>query len=248
MWGIQQLFALPFALTFLVSHCLPYGTMTWKKSIGNMDSLQASELLEKEEAGNKLSENRNSANRTEAVSKTPPPIRKVDESEYGLKYQPLQTETKATAFQFKGYEIVPLANYAIRARVLKSEIDFTSPLGMIAPIRLWVGWRQMGSNCNCRNILFDEISEKFYYSYIPGEIDPREINNSISYLALLPADESIGEVLLRLGKCDMVRMEGLLVNVRDGEKGYVWKSSLSYADKSPKVLFVTRVGIEEAGK
>jgi hypothetical protein len=106
----------------------------------------------------------------------------------------------------------------------------------------------MGSACNCKNILFDEISKRLHFSYIPGEIDPREINNSISYLALVPADESVGEILLRVGKCDIVRMEGFLVNVRDREKGHEWKSSLSYADKSPKVLFVTRVGIEEAGK
>ncbi len=248
MCGTQQLFTLPFALTFLIFPCLPHETTTWKKSIDNISSLQASEFLEKEAAANKLSENQDSADGNEAGSKTPPLIRKVDRSEYGLKYQPLQTETKATAFQFKGYEIVPLANYAIRSRVLKSEIDFASLIGMIAPIRLWVGWRQMGSACNCRSILFDEISRKFYYSYIPGEVDPREINNSIGYLALVPADESIGEVLLRLGKCDMVRMEGLLVNVRDRETGYEWTSSLSHADKSPKVLFVTGVEIEEAGK
>jgi len=194
------------------------------------------------------SEDQNKTDGNEAGNKKSPLIRKVDTSEYGLTYQPLQTETRVAPFEFKGSEIKPVANYAIRARVLKSEIDLISSLGIIAPVRLWVGWRQMGSTCNCKSILFDEISRKFHYSYVPGEIDPREINNSISYMALVPADEGIGEVLLRLGKCDMVRMEGLLVNVRDREKGYEWKSSLSHADKSPKVLFVTRVGIEEAGK
>jgi hypothetical protein len=248
MWGIQQLFTLPVAIAFLGFPCLPCGKMLWRKDVGNINLLRDSWFSEKEESGNKQSENRNDADRNKTENKKSSLIRKLDTSEYGLNYQPLQTETKATAFQFKGYEIIPLANYAIRARVLKSEIDLISPLGIIAPVRLWVGWRQMGSACNCKNILFDEISRKFHYSYIPGEIDPRDINNSISYMALVPADEGIGEVLLRLGKCDMVRMEGFLVNVRDREKGHEWKSSMSYADKSPKVLFVTRVGIEEAGK
>ncbi|QUV99314.1 hypothetical protein J8C02_07725 [Chloracidobacterium sp. MS 40/45] len=248
MWEIQQLLTLLFAITFLSFHYLPCKTTLWKKDASNVNLLPASGFLEKEELGNMHSEDRNKTDGNEAGNRKSPLIRKVDTSEYGLTYQPLQTETRVAPFEFKGSEIKPVANYAIRARVLKSEIDLISPLGIIAPVRLWVGWRQMGSACNCKNILFDEISREFHYSYIPGEIDPRDINNSISYMALVPADEGIGEVLLRLGKCDMVRMEGFLVNVRDREKGHEWKSSMSYADKSPKVLFVTRVGIEEAGK
>ncbi len=248
MWEIQQLFTLLFAIGFPGFPFLPCETTFWKKQASSINLFWNPDFLKKEESERKQSEVQNDKDGNEAGSKNPSLIRKVDTSEYGLNYQPLQTETKATAFQFKGYEIIPLANYAIRARVLKSEIDSASPLGMIAPGRAWVGWRQMGSACNCRSILFDEISGKLYYSYVPGEIDPREINNSISYLALLPADESVGEVLLRLGKCDMVRMKGFLVNVRGRETGYEWKSSLSHADKSPKVLFVTSVEIEEAGK
>ena len=247
MWEIQKIFTLLFAVMFLNFPCLSYEIKLWNKDVEDVNLLQTSCFLE-EESGNRQLEDQNNEDRNEAASKNLPLIRKGDASEYWLTYQPFQTETLLAAFEFKGSEIKPVANCAIRARVLKSEIDLISPLGIIAPVRLWVGWRRMGSACNCKNILFDEISKRLHFSYIPGEIDPREINNSISYLAFVPADESVGEILLRVGKCDMVRMEGLLVNIRDREKGYVWKSSLSYADKSPKVLFVTRVGIEEAGK
>ncbi len=134
MWEIQKIFTLLFAVMFLNFPCLSYEIKLWNKDVEDVNLLQTSCFLE-EESGNRQLEDQNNEDRNEAASKNLPLIRKGDASEYWLTYQPFQTETLLAAFEFKGSEIKPVANYAIRARVLKSEIDFISPLGMIAPVR-----------------------------------------------------------------------------------------------------------------
>lgn len=56
---------------------------------------------------------------------------------------PVQATTSEAAFEFRGYQVRPLATFAVRARVLAREDYVMGKEAELSPVDLALGWKRM---------------------------------------------------------------------------------------------------------
>lgn len=142
---------------------------------------------------------------------------------------PLQTPTRAVAFQFGDFEITPRANYDIEARVLSVEPYKIDGGSKLSPIDFAVGWGPMSDSAVLDHFRVTQ-GARFFTIYPDEEaIDLRTALLGSANMHLIPATSDIRDQLEDVRPGNLVRMTGYLVNVV-GANGYMWNSSLTRED------------------
>ena len=135
------------------------------------------------------------------------------------------------AFALKGFEITPLADFELTARVLSREDYRFDPTAALSPTDLALGWGRMSDTAVIDKLRIEQSSR--WYTYRWGNdgppIPPDEIVRSSSNMHMIPADQTVAATLLRVRPGDLVHLRGELIQAKRDD-GEVWRSSLSRTD------------------
>lgn len=141
------------------------------------------------------------------------------------------------------YQLTPLADYSIRARVLGAEHYRFDQLADLVPIDLALGWMMMSDSRVLDQMHVFQMTRRFYYFMPGGLISPETAKISAANTHVIPADDDVRAQLYELVEGDVVRLTGQLVAV-DGPGGFTMRSSLRRDDSGDgacEVLYVRRV-------
>jgi hypothetical protein len=143
---------------------------------------------------------------------------------------PAQGPTDKAAFAFKGFQIQPMARFAIDARVLSREDYYLGKEAELAPLDLALGWKRMADPAVLRQLDISQGRRWYFYRW-QGEppIPLQEIVESSANMHLIAANASVEKTLRKARTGSLVRLTGHLVNVSDAS-GWRWTSSLTRAD------------------
>ena len=137
----------------------------------------------------------------------------------------------AAPFVHEGFEVAPLADFALTARVLSRQTYRFDAGAAISPIDLALGWGAMSDSAVLDRLDIGQGAR--WYRYAWGRDGPPvaadEIRVSRANMHMIPADAGVAAALRRVRKGDVVRIDGQLVEVRR-QDGWHWRSSLTRED------------------
>ena len=161
--------------------------------------------------------------------------------------EPKQTNTSVKSFDFKGYGIKPLADFAIRARILSRKNYYLGRESELSPLDLALGWKRMADPAVYKQLRITQGSRCYFYSCSNQPPIPlQEIAESSANMHLIPASSQIKFLLNQAKKGRFVKIKGALVEI-SSEDGWRWGSSTSRSDTGQgacEVVFVEAVGLE----
>ena len=157
---------------------------------------------------------------------------------------PLQTPPQSARLITHGrYQLTPLADYSVRARVLGTERYRFDSIADLVPVDLALGWMQMSDSRILDRMHLFQNARRFYYFMPGGLLSPETAKVSAANTHVIPADDDMLQALLALKEGDVVRLTGQLVEVT-GPKGFRMRSSLRRDDSGDgacEVLYIRSV-------
>ncbi len=143
--------------------------------------------------------------------------------------EPLQKAIEAPPFAVGEFELTPRASYDISARVLSVEPYRMDGGAQLAPFDFAVGWGPMSDSAVLKHFRITQGAR--FFTLYPDEtaIDLNTALRGSANMHLIPATARIRDLLGKVRRGQLVRMQGFLVNV-SGPNGYTWNSSLTRDD------------------
>ena len=143
--------------------------------------------------------------------------------------EPRQRLVQRAPFAFGDYELTPLADFEIEARVLSVERYNTDGGARISPIDFALGWGPMSDSAVLSHFRIRQGGR--FFAIYPDEqaIDLRTAMVNASNMHLIPADGELESQLKSVKTGNIVRLRGKLVSVL-GPDNFTWRSSLSRTD------------------
>jgi hypothetical protein len=161
---------------------------------------------------------------------------------------PIQSNTSASAIQHAGYQIEPVAEYSVRARVLSVERYRFGREAELSPVDFALGWGPMSDDAVLDRLSISQANRWYQYRWQDAPpMEPALIATTSANTHLVPANDLIHDSLLRVRKGAIVRLSGYLINVRHAD-GWGWRSSLTRTDAgggSCELMWVTAVEVEQ---
>ena len=160
---------------------------------------------------------------------------------------PTQGPADKATFAFKGFQIQPLANFAIDARVLSREDYYLGKEAELAPLDLALGWKRMANPSVYRQLDISQGRRWYFYRWRDAPpIPAQEIVESSANMHLIPANATVEKTLRKAREGAFVRLTGHLVKASDAS-GWRWTSSLTRTDSgadSCELVFVETAQVE----
>ncbi len=144
--------------------------------------------------------------------------------------EPIQNELDdAAIIELNGYQLTPLEEFNIEARVLGTEHYSMDRESDLAPVDLALGWGRMSDEAILKDISISQ-SSRFYYWHVDNFPIPRqEIETHSANMHMIPADSSMEETLKTVRPGQLVSLSGYLVEAKAPD-GWKWRSSLTRND------------------
>lgn len=160
---------------------------------------------------------------------------------------PVQTPTDKAAFAFEGYQIRPLAQFAVRARVLGREDYRMDKEADLSPIDLALGWKQMADPAVYGPLNITQGGRWYRYSWKDQPpIALQEIIESSANMHMIPANAAVLQALKKAREGRFIQISGYLVEATNTQ-GWRWTSSLTRSDSgggSCELVFVESALVE----
>ena len=160
---------------------------------------------------------------------------------------PEQTATSDSPFEFRGYQVRPLAAFALRARVLSREDYYAGREADLSPIDLALGWQRMAEPAVYERLNITQGGRWYRYSWSDEPpIPPQEIIQSSANMHMIAATPQVERALKKARKGGFIRITGKLVEVTHAS-GWRWTSSLTRSDSganSCELVFVESAEVE----
>lgn len=144
-------------------------------------------------------------------------------------HQPQQRLLQQAPFAHGDYELTPLAEFDVEARVLSVERYSTDGGARVSPIDFALGWGPMSDSAVLSHFRVRQGGR--FFSIYPDEqaIDVGTAMVNASNMHLIPADGEMEDRLKGVKTGNIVRLRGKLVSVL-GPNNFTWRSSLSRED------------------
>jgi len=146
------------------------------------------------------------------------------------------------------YEITPRAEFEIRARVLSRENYRLGSEADLSPLDLALGWGVMSDQAVLDRIEISQGSRWYYTRYdLPAPVSDQAIIHNSGNMHMIPAQNRISKKLKGIRVGDIVRLQGMLVDV-DHPSGWRWRTSLSRGDTgggSCEIVYLEDIEIED---
>ena len=143
---------------------------------------------------------------------------------------PVQTPVEnIPPFVRNAYQITPIANFALKARVLGAKRYFFGRNADLSPVDLALGWGPMSDSAVLERIDISQ-SNRFYHWYVREFPIPRhDIERNSANMHMIPANETIAKRLAQVREGQIIALKGYLINIR-AEDGWHWYSSTTRND------------------
>ncbi len=149
------------------------------------------------------------------------------------------------SWTLEGYDIVPLAEYEVKARVL-SRKNYDDELGL-SPVDFALGWGDMANLTYLKGIKITQGNRRYTYSYFDSSLSRYEIRTHSSNHHIVPANDNVSRIISKIHENDFVYLKGYLIEIKSGDRSIV-KSSLTRDDQydgACEVLWVEEASIIE---
>ena len=144
--------------------------------------------------------------------------------------EPKQTVIEqAQHFDFKNYQITPLASFVITAKVLAKNNYRVGRESDLSPTDLALGWKNMSDEAVLNNIVITQSNRWYHWQVQEFPILRSEIETQSANMHLIPATSAIESMINRVKQGEIIEMRGYLVRV-DAQDGWHWQSSLTRND------------------
>lgn len=143
--------------------------------------------------------------------------------------EPSQRLVQRPAFQFGDYQLTPLAEFDVEARVLSVEKYRIDGGARLSPIDFALGWGPMSDSAVLEHFRVRQGGR--FFSIYPDEqaIPLNTALLSAANMHLIPASGTLEDQLKRVRPGNIVRLRGQLVSAL-GPNNFTWTSSLTRAD------------------
>ncbi|MBL8271942.1 hypothetical protein [Steroidobacter sp.] len=143
--------------------------------------------------------------------------------------EPWQRLVERPAFPHGKYQLTPLAEFDVEARVLSVEKYRMDGGAAVSPIDFALGWGPMSDTAVLSHFRIRQGGR--FFSIYPDEqaLDLKTAMLNASNMHLIPANDLIEDRLQRVKPGNIVRLRGQLVSVV-GPNNFTWTSSLTRTD------------------
>jgi hypothetical protein len=137
--------------------------------------------------------------------------------------------TSSQALTLNGYQIVPLADFSIEARVLSTKHYNLGREADLAPVDLALGWGRMSDETVLARIDISQSGRFYFWRTDDFPIPREEIETHSANMHMVPADQLIERQLKQVRPGQIVTISGQLIEAQAGD-GWRWRSSLTRED------------------
>ena len=159
--------------------------------------------------------------------------------------QPMQNSSDKQAFNHNGYQITPLEDFSIEARVLAAKDYNFGREADLSPVDLALGWGSMSDEAVLKDIKISQ-SNRFYFWRVESFPIPRkDIETQSANMHMIPADSQVERTLKSVRPGQVVKLTGYLIEAK-ADDGWRWKSSLTRNDTGNgacEVVFVKTLSV-----
>jgi hypothetical protein len=127
------------------------------------------------------------------------------------------------------YQIIPLEQFSLRARVLSTKSYFTDREAALSPIDFALGWGRMSDESVLQQIQISQSNRWYHWRTDNFPIPRREIETHSANMHMVPANDEIAQRLKSVRKGQVVSIEGFLIEAKHPD-GWRWRSSLTRED------------------
>lgn len=160
----------------------------------------------------------------------PKPSLQREQAVNALAQEPVQTPSQAVPFAVGEYELRPVADFSVRARILGRENYRVGREADLSPLDLALGWKRMADPAVYQALNITQGGRWYRYSWKDQPPIPvREIIESSANMHMIPASAAVRRALDRAREGRTIELVGKLVEVRH-PSGWRWNSSLSRSD------------------
>lgn len=145
-----------------------------------------------------------------------------------------------------GFELTPVARFAVEGRVLGQLIYDADTVSELAPVDIALGWGAMSDSRVLRHFEMSQGERFFYWRTERAPVPRATIEQYSTNVHAIPATPEIERLLRNVQPDDVVRLSGLLVNAYRPTDGYRWKTSLvrdDTGDGACEIVYVTDLEI-----
>lgn len=143
--------------------------------------------------------------------------------------EPMQRQVQRPPFALGDYQLTPLADFEVEARVLSVKKYRTDGGARVSPIDFALGWGPMSDSAVLEHFRIRQGGR--FFSIYPDEqaIDLKTAMLNASNMHLIPANGVMKDRLAGVKPGNIVRLRGQLVSVL-GPDNFTWSSSLTRTD------------------
>ncbi|MCW8907172.1 MAG: hypothetical protein OQL28_07970 [Sedimenticola sp.] len=143
---------------------------------------------------------------------------------------PQQSEaTRHTPFSHKGFQLTPLADFQLQARVLGTENYSLGRESELSPLDLALGWGPMSDSAVLEQIDITQGGRFYHWSAKRLPVPRTTIISHSANMHMVPADSAVERELKRLRRGDIISLQGELIRA-DAPDGWHWVSSMTRDD------------------
>ena len=143
---------------------------------------------------------------------------------------PLQHDLKqADSFQFKGYQITPLAEFQLKAKVLARESYFLGRESDLSPVDFALGWQKMSDEDIVDKIDISQSGRWYRWRVEEFPIPRQAIETQSANMHLIPANDLVEDMIGLAKQGQIIELSGYLIRA-DADDGWHWQSSLTRND------------------
>lgn len=147
------------------------------------------------------------------------------------------------------YRLVPLAHFALDARVLHRKVYRWDPRASLVPVDLALGWGPMSDQRVLDQVSITQSMRFYWFEYKPPPPIPKdEIITHSTNVHIIPATPTIASQCKSLRTGQLVHLSGDLVEASGHGLG-TWRSSLSRTDTGNgacELMYVNELSILSA--
>ena len=132
-------------------------------------------------------------------------------------------------FQFKGYQITPLAEFKIRAKVLSREAYSLGRESELSPVDFALGWGEMSDEAVLEKIDISQSGRWYRWRVQEFPIPRKTIETHSANMHLIPANDLVEDTIDLVKQGQVIELDGYLIRA-EADDGWHWQSSLTRND------------------
>jgi hypothetical protein len=159
-----------------------------------------------------------------------------------LHSEPNQSFTLPIPFRHRSFDVYPMANFQVDARVFGKKLYREDPEAQISPVDLALGWGPLAAETVAGQISVSQEGRFYHWHCDELPLPSGQISRHSANMHIIPATEEVRKFVEAAEPGQKISLAGKLVTVR-GSDNWEWSSSLTRDDTGEgacEVFYVSR--------